>query len=148
MYGVIICPKCHRARGVSLSTKKAACSHCGHVINVSLARVYHRTESQEELVLAVQKMTEKLAVSIEDYPAERKRPARPAPEPAKRSLGSEEGLRHLLIDITSTKVEFGTQDLMALLAMKEEEVSNLIQRMMQAGLIFEPAPGRYRSLTA
>ncbi|MDD1747154.1 MAG: DUF1922 domain-containing protein, partial [Methanomassiliicoccales archaeon] len=77
MFGVIICPKCHRARGVSLSTSRAKCPHCGHSIDVSLAKVYHKTDSQEELALAVQRMTERLAANIEDYPAERKRRSKP-----------------------------------------------------------------------
>lgn len=147
MFGVIICPKCHRARGVSLSTKRAECSHCGHSIDISLARVYHRTESQEELVLAVQKVTERLAVNVEDYPAERKRRSRPVvPPKAKRTCSSEEELRRLIDALTAGRGEFTVQDVMSKLEVVEEEAAKVVQRMLDSGLVFEPSMGRFKVL--
>lgn len=147
MFGVIICPKCHRARGVSLTTKKAKCSHCGHAIDVSLARVYHKTESHEELVLAVQRMTEKLAINIEDYPAERKRRAKAPVVPSKRGITTEEDLRHVISELSSAKGEFGAEDLVSRFGMGEGEALEIIQRLLEAGMVYEPSAGRFRALS-
>lgn len=146
MLGVIICPKCHRARGVSLSSKKVRCSHCGKSIDVSLAKVYHRTEDREELVLAVQRMTEKLAQGIEDYPAERKRRAR-APPAAIRARGStEEDLRSLAARLSVGKGHFSLEELMAESKLDEESAMRLLDRMVAGAVVYEPVPGRFKPL--
>lgn len=147
MFGVIICPKCHRARGVSLSTSKAKCTHCGHSIDVSLAKVYHRTDSQEELVLAVQKVTERLAVDIEDYPAEKKRRSKPKSLEGKRSFRTEEDLRHLIGELTAAKAEFSLQDISSKAEVDQPKAEKIAQAMMDAGLAYEPSPGRFKPLT-
>jgi alkylated DNA repair dioxygenase AlkB len=146
MFGVIICPKCHRARGVSLSTIKAKCPHCGHNIDVSLAKIYHRTDSQEELVLAVQKMTEKLATDIEDYPAEKKRKSKPRTVEGKRGFRSEEDLRYWVKDLSAEKGEFTLQELMLKLSVDEEKAERITRAMMDSGLVYEPGPSRFKPL--
>ena len=145
MFGVIICPKCHRARGISLSSKKVKCPHCGRAIDVSMARVYHRTEDREELVLAVQKMTERLAASIEDYPAERKRRATIRPKEGK-SRASEQDLRALADKLTGEKGEFTLEDVMAETGASAERASLLLSKMRSAALVFEPSPDRFKAL--
>ena len=147
MFGVIICPKCHRARGVSLSTSKAKCPHCGHSIDVSLAKVYHRTDSHEELVLAVQKMTERLAVDIEGYPAEKKRRGKPKSLEGKRSFRTEGELRQLIGELSAAKGEFSLQDLSSKVGVDGPKAEKIAQAMMDSGLAYEPSPGRFRPLS-
>ncbi|MDD1756655.1 MAG: hypothetical protein LUQ39_07480 [Methanomassiliicoccales archaeon] len=146
MFGVIICPKCHRARGVSLSTSRAKCPHCGHSIDVSLAKVYHKTDSQEELALAVQRMTERLAANIEDYPAERKRRSKPIAAKKRKGLRSEDDLRSLAIELSGQKGEFSIQDIMSHADVDEERAERIAQTMIDSGLIYEPGPGRFKPL--
>lgn len=146
MFGVIICPKCHRARGVSLSTSKAKCPRCGHNIDVSLAKVYHRTDSQEELVLAVQKMTELLATDIEDYPAEKKRRGRPKMAEGKRGFRTEEDLRQWVKELSGDKGEFSLQEMMSEMEVDEAKAERIIRAMTDSGLIYEPTPGRFKVL--
>jgi tRNA G26 N,N-dimethylase Trm1 len=147
MFGVIICPKCHRARGVSLSTSKAKCPHCGHSIDVSLAKVYHRTDSHEELVLAVQKVTERLAVDIEDYPAKKKRRSKPKSLEGKRSFRTEEDLRQLIGELSAAKGEFSLQDISSKAGVDEPKAEKIAQAMIDAGLAYEPSPGRFKPLS-
>lgn len=146
MFGVIICSKCHRARGISLSTSKAKCPHCGHNIDVSLAKVYHKTDSQEELVLAVQRMTERLAIDIEKFPAEKKRRSRPMMAEGKRGFRSEEDLRKLVIELSGQKGEFSLQEMMSKLDVDEAKAEKLVKAMMDSSLIYEPGPGRFKPL--
>jgi hypothetical protein len=146
MFGVIICPKCHRARGVSLSAKKVRCSHCGKSIDISLAKVYHRTESQEELARAVRRLTERLAVSIDEYPAERRRRAREPPALKPKATCTEEELQVLAIQLTADQGDFSVRELMVAAGVGEEEARLLLQRMLDSALVFEPATGRFRAL--
>jgi uncharacterized Zn finger protein len=146
MFGVIICPKCHRARGVSLSTSKAKCPRCGHNIDVSMAKIYHRTDSHEELVLAVQRMTESLARDIEDYPAEKKRKGKPKMVEGKRGFRSEDDLRKWVIELSGEKKEFSLQELMSKMDVDEAKAERITKVMMDSGLIYEPMPGRFKPL--
>lgn len=147
MFGVIICPKCHRARGARIPSKTAACAHCGHRIDVAKARVYFRTGSEEELRRAVQRMTELLATNIEDYPAERKRRARAAPtEAAKSPRMNEEGLRELVTRLSAAG-DFGAAEVREALGLESDDMAlKVLERMIGAGLIYERSGGRFRSL--
>ena len=149
MFGVVVCPKCHRARGADLSNRTSACAHCRHVIDLSKARVYARTDSKEKLAQAVRRMTEKLAVNIEDYPAERKRRAAKAPKleksPKRADSFNVEELRSMAIELNRGKAQFGSDDVRALLgAGREADADQLIRKMLDAGIIFEPRAGRFR----
>ncbi|HVO77858.1 MAG TPA: DUF1922 domain-containing protein, partial [Methanomassiliicoccales archaeon] len=60
MFGVVVCPKCKKARGVVLGSARAKCPRCGHSIDLSKARVFYKTEKQAELAEAVKKMNDRL----------------------------------------------------------------------------------------
>ena len=149
MFGVVVCPKCHRARGADLSNMTTRCAHCSHVIDLSKARVYARTDSKDKLPEAVRRMTEKLAVSIEDYPAERKRPAARAPEKEKRRKKSDslnlEELRALAAELNRGKDHFDADDVISSLGpASEEEAQRLIEKMLDRSVIFQPQAGWFR----
>jgi hypothetical protein len=148
MFGVIICPKCHRARGVKLPSKTAVCVHCGHSIDVPKARVYFRTDSEVELRRGVQRMTERLATSIEDYPAERKSKARKeGGEKAPRAKVSEESLRAAALRLTEENGDFGVEDLKEALGLtSDEEAQNLLDRLRSGGMVFEHRADRFKAL--
>jgi len=119
------------------------------VIDLSKARVYARTDSKEKLPEAVRRMTEKLAVNIEDYPAERKRPlalaSRQTKKPKKADALNLEELRSLAIDLSRDKEYFGAKDVQLSLKLESEEGANhLIDKMLDRGIIFQPQVGRFR----
>jgi hypothetical protein len=148
MFGVVVCPKCHRARGADLSNQTTGCAHCGHVIDLSKARVYARTDSKDKLPEAVRRMTEKLAVNIEDYPAERKNRAR-APKLEKKPKRADslnlEGLRSLATELNRGKDYFGVQDVKSSCGLESEDDANrLIEKMLDRGVVFEPLAGRFK----
>ena len=149
MFGVVVCPKCHRARGADLSNRTTRCAHCSHIIDLSKARVYARTESKERLPEAVRRMTEKLAVNIEDYPAERKRPGARASDkerkPKKADSMNMEELRSLAAELNRGKEHFDAEDLKSSLgSVSDEDAQRLIEKMLDRGVIFQPQVGRFR----
>ena len=148
MFGVVVCPRCHRARGADLSNQTTGCAHCRHVIDLSKARVYARTDSKDKLPEAVRRMTEKLAVNIEDYPAEKKSRAR-APQQEKKSKRADslnlEGLRSLAIELNRGKDLFDVQDVRSSLGLEsDDDAHRLIEKMLDRGIVFEPIAGRFR----
>ena len=149
MFGVVVCPKCHRARGADLSNQTTRCAHCSHVIDLSKARVYARTDSKERLPEAVRHMTEKLAVNIEDYTAERKRPLARASQQLKKPKKADalnlEDLRSLAADLNRGKDYFNALDVMSALKLEsDDDVHQLIEKMLDRGIIFQPQAGHFR----
>lgn len=48
-YGVIVCPKCRRAKGVDLSCKTTRCPGCGRVLTLKNLSVKYKTNSEDDL---------------------------------------------------------------------------------------------------
>ena len=48
-FGIIVCSKCKKAKGVSLDNKTTKCFYCGRAINLSKVKILYKTESREEL---------------------------------------------------------------------------------------------------
>jgi len=146
MYGVAVCPKCHRAKGVALSCKTTECSHCGHSIDITKARIYHRTDSQQELAAAMKIMTEKLAVRIEDFPAERKKGRNSVPKKRAKVQMNEDDLRSLAARLTKEKGSFALKDVATALDVSDLEAQMVLEKMLSHGIIYEPEAERFKAL--
>src|SRR2546422_3508354 len=66
MYGVVVCPRCKRAKGVNLKQKTTTCQ-CGFDIHIVPARIRGRAESARELAPLVGKVSAELAGGTEEY---------------------------------------------------------------------------------
>ncbi|MEM0449910.1 MAG: DUF1922 domain-containing protein, partial [Methanomassiliicoccales archaeon] len=146
MLGVIICSKCRRARGVSLSCKKVRCNHCGKYIDVSKARVFHRTEDHEEIARAVQKINERMTLETENNSARKRCRTLPRCQASKADLLTEEGLRRLALKLSGKGGFFSIQDIMSELKVNEEGATEILARMLSEGIAYEPMPGVFRPL--
>ncbi|MDD1769981.1 MAG: DUF1922 domain-containing protein [Methanomassiliicoccales archaeon] len=145
MFGVVVCPKCKKARGVVLGSARARCPRCGHSIDLSRARVFYKTDSQTELAEAVKKMMDRLSEGIEEIDVERKR-RRPVPAKETRKRRTEESLVAVAKELTLSLGSFEVMDFASSLEIKNaEEASKLIDAMLAQGLLLEPRPGRYRA---
>src|SRR2546422_4707771 len=92
MYGVVVCPRCKRAKGVNLKQKTTTCQ-CGFVIHIVPARIRGRAESARELAPLVGKVSAELAGGTEEYrrgPAPGP-PGRPPQVPLSRIARPREG---------------------------------------------------------
>src|SRR5256885_17123445 len=77
MYGVIVCPRCKRAKGVDLKQKTTTCA-CGFEIHVAPSRVRARADTARELASLVGQVSAELAGGLAAYrkvaaPARRRR---------------------------------------------------------------------------
>jgi len=145
MFGVVVCPKCKKARGVVLGSARAKCPRCGHSIDLSKARVFYKTEKQAELAEAVKKMNDRLSEGIEDIDVERKR-RRSVTKKETKARRTEDSLVALAKELTESSGSFSLEDFARGLELKdEEEASRLVEAMLAQGLLVEPRPGRYRA---
>jgi uncharacterized protein with GYD domain len=143
MFGVIVCPRCNRVCGVDLGTKSKRCPACGHRIEVSKAKVYFKTDSQEELAEAVRRLADEIAPPLDKgLGSKEKREA-----PTARSKLDEVGLRMVTVMLTRRHGEFDIDDLAEEMGdVKREQLESIVRKMLSAGLIYEPSPGKYRSV--
>jgi hypothetical protein len=145
MFGAIVCPKCNTARGVRLPSKTARCPKCGHSIDVTKAKLYFETDSQEELVEAVRALSVRLATDIEERPRPRRRRKAAKAVVAKARM-NEEDVRAALAALTERSATFSRQELFETLHItKKDEQERTLDRLLASGLLFEPRPGRFKS---
>ena len=52
-FGVIVCPKCRTAKGVSLSSKTTRCTRCNKVIHLDKVKILYKTNSEQKLRQAI-----------------------------------------------------------------------------------------------
>lgn len=48
-YGIIVCSKCKKAKGVDLSYKTTKCIRCNKVLKISQMKVLYETNSEQQL---------------------------------------------------------------------------------------------------
>jgi len=48
-FGIIVCPKCKKAKGVILSYKTTKCNRCGKVLNLGKIKILYKTNSEQKL---------------------------------------------------------------------------------------------------
>lgn len=148
MYVVIVCPRCHKAHGVRLSTKRTRCTGCGFSIDVGKAKVYHRTDSKKDLVEAVGQVSKSLGLRLEGEMVVSRFDADGPPKEAKgRPCFNEERVRSTVVQLTEELGEFSSRDLAERLDIRDREsLEKLIGDMLREGIVFEPRGDRYRAV--
>ena len=48
-FGVIVCPRCKKVKGVDLSKKTTKCIRCNKILKLENSKIFYKTNSQEEL---------------------------------------------------------------------------------------------------
>ncbi|MBM4237524.1 MAG: DUF1922 domain-containing protein [Euryarchaeota archaeon] len=149
MFGVIVCPRCNRARGVNLSTSKTHCPTCGKGIDIGKAKVYFETDSESELAEAVRRMSEQLSSGLDSVPPRKRRRLGFYAELGRNAegiKGEEERIRFIAEKLTERSGEFSNEELRRVLkGMREEDMTDILERALSSGIIYEPRPGRYRA---
>lgn len=155
MYGVIVCPRCRRAKGVNLKQKTTTCS-CGFEIRVVPSRIRARAETTHDLARLVGQVSAEVAGGTEAY-----RRAQ-APVPRKRSRDVHVRVigiaakardragrvRAAAVELTRELEVFSIADWDRVLAglgipQPEEALATLVRD----NAVFEPKTGFFRSVT-
>lgn len=141
MYGVIVCPRCTLVQGADLSTARITCPRCGGKIEVRKAKVYFSTDSPKELAEGVRQVGERLVYEIETPGT----PRGPPPE-RKPPVPDQRALRSIVLRALGEREEASREDLALELGdVSEEELDKVIGLLLEAGIMYEASPGRYRA---
>ncbi len=154
MYGVVVCPRCRRAKGVDLQQKTTTCS-CGFEIRVFPARVKARADTARELAPLVGRVNAEIAgglKAVERDEARRKRPrirdvharvAAAVPREGDRTVR----VRAAAMALTKELQLFTLDDwakVLGGLGIPDPELA--LEALVRANAVFEPKEGFYRSV--
>ena len=155
MYGVIVCPRCKRAKGVDLKQKTTACV-CGFEIHVVPSRIRGQVETAHELAPLVGQVNAEVAGGLKAYrttaaPARRKR----SRDVHLRVIGIASKPRDRVSRLRVTAVEltreleiFSFEDWSRVLAgLGIQEPEEALEALVRANFVMEPKDGFYRSVS-
>ncbi|OGS51170.1 MAG: hypothetical protein A3K65_05580 [Euryarchaeota archaeon RBG_16_68_12] len=154
MYGVVVCPRCRRAKGVDLGRKTTTCP-CGLEIRVVPSRVKVQVGTSRELIEAVQRANAELGGGlgiVERASAPRRR--RPSRDVHQRvvALAAKAGdrahrVRAAATELTRELEVFSYDDLRAvLLGLGIDDVEEALDELLHANVVYEPREGYYRAV--
>ena len=155
MYGVVVCSRCKRAKGVDLKQKTTTCS-CGFEIRVSKSRVKAQAVGAHELAGLVGQVNAELRGGLEAY-REAAAPARKTRSRdvhvrvvgvASKSRDRANRIRAAAIELTRELEVFSIGDWTRVLTglgipQPEEALATLVR----ANLVREPREGFYRAVS-
>ena len=52
-FGVVVCPRCRKAKAADLLFKTTKCGRCNHIIRLDAVRVVYKTDSPQKLRQAI-----------------------------------------------------------------------------------------------
>ncbi len=152
MYGVVVCPRCRKAKGVDLKQKTTTCS-CGFEIRVVPSRVRGRAETARELAPLVGQVNAELAGGareVEKAFAPRKK-TRPREVHARiiaalpRQGDRASRVRAAAVELTNELELFSREDWMQVLdGLGLADADGALAVLLEANVVFEPKPGFYR----
>ena len=155
MFGVVVCPRCHRAKGVELSKRTTSCS-CGFEIRVVLARLPVRVGTERELVEAVRRVSAELAGGLAEYEkAIALRPRKRIGDVharvvviAMKAGDKAHRIRASAIELSKELEMFSYGDLRAVLeALGIQDVEESLDELLRSNVVYEPREGFYRAVT-
>jgi hypothetical protein len=155
MYGVVVCSRCKRAKGVDLKQKTTTCA-CGFEIPVSRTRVRAQAATAHELARLVGEVNAELRGGLDAY----REAAAPAPRRrsrdvhvrvvgvASKSRDRASRLRAAATELTRELEVFSISDWTRVLTglgipQPEEALATLVR----ANLVLEPREGFYRAVS-
>ncbi|MEM2943484.1 MAG: hypothetical protein QW087_01935 [Methanomassiliicoccales archaeon] len=147
MFCVVVCPHCHKPIGIKLLSEKCTCPSCGKRINPKKLNIYFKTESERELVVAVQKLSYQLVAdrksSIDKSLGENEYLlSKTAPAKTPRD---ESSIVKMIDDLCREKGEFTIDDLSKLIG-NVHITEVLIEKLLSEGILYEPRPGYYKKV--
>ncbi len=155
MFGVVVCPRCDRAKGVDLKQKTTTCV-CGFEIRLVGARVRGRAETARELAPLVGQVNAEVAGGLDAYrkattPPRRKRSrdvhARVV-RAANKSRDRASRLRAAAIELTRELELFSLDDWARVLAgLDIPQPEEALATLLRNNVVFEPKAGFYRAVS-
>jgi hypothetical protein len=154
MFGVVVCPRCRRAKGVDLRQKTTTCA-CGFEVRVIPARVRARTATARELAPLVGEVNAELAGGAKEVRKAAIAPRRPRPRDVHarviaaipKNADRSTKIRTAAIELTNELEVFTQDDWSRVLAgLGIPDAEGALQGLLRVNAVFEPREGFYRAV--
>lgn len=147
-YGVLVCPKCGKAKGIETRKKTTTCP-CGREIRLRRGMLKFMTDSPSELADLVAHVNAALH-GVEPMPKEKKRKRRDSytkmVEGTAAIKDPLERLHAIAAELTKTKSEFDFEDLKrVLMIIGRDNPDRVLTSLLESGMIFESSPGKFKA---
>jgi hypothetical protein len=154
MYGVVVCPRCRRAKGVDLKQKTTTCS-CGFEIHVVPARVRARAATARDLAPLVGQVAAEIAGGAAEVQRAMVPPRNPRPSqvharviaavPQRGDRSSK--VRAAAVELTNELELFTRDDWSRVLdGLGVPDADSALAVLLDANVVFEPKPGFFRAV--
>lgn len=154
MYGVVVCPRCKRAKGVALEQRTTTCT-CGFEIRVVAQRIRERTERIHDLPPLVGRVNAEIAGGLKTFEADAapRRRTRIRDVHARviaaavRAGDRSARLRAAASELTRELEVFTMEDWTRVLAgLDMPDPRGKLEVLLSENAVFEPKTGFYRAL--
>jgi hypothetical protein len=155
MYGVVVCPRCKRAKGVDLKQKTTTCA-CGFEIRVVPSRVRARANTAHELAPLVGQVSAEIAGGLKAY-RDAAAPTRPRRSrdahlrvvgTASKARDRAGRIRAAAVELTRELEVFSMEDWARVLAgLGIAHPEEALAALVRANLVLQPRDGFYRAVT-
>jgi hypothetical protein len=150
LYGVVVCSKCRRAKGVRIGQKTTSCQ-CGHIIDLSVARIGSRTSSARELAKAVGLENAKLRGGRKEYekaidqPRSKRRVHDRVAEAAENAGNRDARVRAVAVELSRELDTFSARDFaVVLVSLGISNPQQCLEGLIEANFIYQPRTDRYK----
>ena len=153
MFGVVVCPRCGRAKGVELPKKTTSCQ-CGFEIRVHPSRIRFEVADARELAAAVGRINAELRGGTEEVAALTAKPRKRSRDAylrvvatAGRAGDRRQRTRAAAEGLAKEFVLFTTEDwrhVAEALGLPNPEEG--LQELVRGNVVYEPKPGYYRTV--
>jgi len=154
MYGVVVCPRCKRAKGVDLKQKTTTCA-CGFEIRLAPGRIRTRAATARELPPLVGQVNAELAGGTRAVQQAFALPRRPRPKEVHarviaavpKSGDRASRIRAAAVELTNELEVFTKDDWSRILeGLGIPDAETALESLLRANAVFEPKEGFYRAV--
>jgi hypothetical protein len=66
-FGIIVCPRCKKAKGVDILSKTTKCIGCGKTLRLDTLKILYKTDSRQELQNALGLINADMDGKLKDF---------------------------------------------------------------------------------
>ena len=152
MYGVVVCSRCKRAKGVRIGQKTTLCQ-CGNTIKLAVAKVKSRTDDARQLAKAVGLENARLHGGREEYeeavhlPRRRKGVHGRAADAAMNAGNRDAKVRSVAVELSRELGAFSARDFaVVLVSLGIPAPDKRLEELVEARLVYQPSPDRFKAV--
>ena len=66
-FGIVVCPKCKKAKVVNLSCKTSRCYRCNEILTFDSLKIWYKTDSEQKARLALGIVNAEIDGRLDEY---------------------------------------------------------------------------------